>query len=674
MFAPVINFMLLPKDVSEFEDAYLKKMNRIAMLFFALHLPFYCLLAYLNHTGIGLAFILTTLGLVGPWIAMKTFESRRAVSFVMGLTMMFMCGLLIHFGQGPVQIEMHFYFFIGIAMLSIFGNPLVIVGATIGTALHHILLFIVLPSSVFNYEASVLVLLTHIVFALAAAAGASLLARTFFDNVIGLEKKVEERTQALASRNRDMRMILNSVEQGFLTIGRDGIIKDERSASVDKMLGKVERGQNLVEIFSRTNAKAADWLAFGLEEVFDGLLPPEVAVDQLPKELKVDSRNYAINYYPIEIAGEVNNMTVVITDVTAEVERKKLEVESRELITMVDRIAKDRSGFIKFFDEASFIIEQLRDRDEEGMVANKRNLHTLKGNAAVFGLNQLSEACHALEDAIEESITDTIEVKWTQLFGCWARIKGNLRRIIGDDSNLLRLSEDQYEQLLIGLLTRKPVEKLAPKVANWKLDPTQLRLETIGNQAKRLAKSLGKGDIEVVIESNGLHTESEIWSEFWGVLVHVVRNAVDHGLETLEERKKANKSAPAMLRFKTSFEGEQFVITVADNGKGIDWSRIKQLARSKDMPHQTQNDLTRALFADGLSTRDDVSQTSGRGVGMAAVLTSCERLNGKINIETEAGVGTEFQFIFPANCMAPETQELFEEYGFNSDVHTIVES
>ncbi len=104
----IVNYLVLPKDLSQFEDEYLKRMNRIALWFFVGHLPVLALIALFNKTNPLLAVGLSALALVGPVMAMNFWQSKRATSVVMGITAMFMGGLLVHFGQGPVQIEMHF--------------------------------------------------------------------------------------------------------------------------------------------------------------------------------------------------------------------------------------------------------------------------------------------------------------------------------------------------------------------------------------------------------------------------------------------------------------------------------------------------------------------------------------------------------------------------------------
>ena len=379
-----LRYITLPPHVSEFEERHLDRVTRIGFLFFLLHLPVFVAVAYFNETGAVSALVLTSAVLAGPWIASQCFSSKRLTSVVMGIASMFLGGLLVHFGQGPFQIEMHFYFFVLIALLSIFANPMVIIAAAVTAALHHLVLWCLLPSSVFNYEAPIWVVGLHALFVAFESIAASFLARNYFDNVIGLERIVRARTKEIESRNRDMKMILNSVENGFLTIDRHGRIHDERSAAVDQIFGKVRPGETLGQLVARHDADVAGWLEFGLEEVFDGIMPLELTLDQLPKRVVANHRSLSFCFYPIfDNAEELTHLTVVVTDVTAELEREKLEAEAREMLAMVEKIVHDRVGILEFFHEAGKTIDSLRS-DRRDLIKIKRDLHTLKGKRFNF--------------------------------------------------------------------------------------------------------------------------------------------------------------------------------------------------------------------------------------------------------------------------------------------------
>ncbi len=137
----------------------------------------------------------------------------------------------------------------------------------------------------------------------------------------------------------------------------------------------------------------------------------------------------------------------------------------------------------------------------------------------------------------------------------------------------------------------------------------------------------------------------------------MVRNVVDHGLETPEEPPAAGKAPRASLELRAGRKGREFRIEIQDDGRGIDWPRVRERAILRDLPAEAHEDLVRALFARSVSTRETVSETSGRGVGLNAVLQEVERLGGSIDVVSVPGAGSCVILRIPAaarNVRGPE--------------------
>jgi two-component system chemotaxis sensor kinase CheA len=122
-----------------------------------------------------------------------------------------------------------------------------------------------------------------------------------------------------------------------------------------------------------------------------------------------------------------------------------------------------------------------------------------------------------------------------------------------------------------------------------------------------------------------------------------VRNAIDHGIETADERAAAGKSATGLLILRTSLKAGRLSLEVEDEGRGIDWERVATAARTRGLPTETQRDLEMALFHDDLSTRETATDTSGRGVGLSAVREVCAATEGEVLISSMPGRGTTFR-------------------------------
>jgi two-component system chemotaxis sensor kinase CheA len=203
------------------------------------------------------------------------------------------------------------------------------------------------------------------------------------------------------------------------------------------------------------------------------------------------------------------------------------------------------------------------------------------------------------------------------------------------------------EELLAAIRRGEPPSVLAGIVHGWARESMVDRLGRIADQVRRLGRAAGKGEVRVFTEPNDLRLDGEVWASFWSALVHVLRNAVDHGIEAPEERAAAGKLHPPTIVVRTFIAGDRLVIEVADDGRGVAWEKIAAKAREAGLPAETQEHLVAALFSDGLSTGDGLTELSGRGVGAGAVRVECEARGGRVEVRSERGRGTTFSFIFP---------------------------
>lgn len=651
MWDSILRTIRLPEEVTAFERDYLGRMNLAALRFFLAHLPVFVFIAFFNDTDPLLAFILTSITLVGPIVAYKMLHNPRAVSVVYGVASMLLGGLLVHFGQGPVQIEMHFYFFALLAMLAIFGNPMVIVAAAITVALHHVLLWAYLPASVFNYDAPFWVVGVHALFVVLESTATVFIARSFFDNVIGLEKIVQARTAALNQRNEDMRLVMDHVEQGLFTIGPDMVISKERSAILNTWLGEIPPGTTVPQLLSSCCQEAADAFEMGWDQVLEDFLPLELTLGQLPASFDVAGRHMELEYTPIMDGDKLDKLLVVVTDVTARLEQERLEAEQREVLEVLGRVAKDKVGFLEFLEEARELTDYITNEERPPMAELKRAIHTLKGNTMLFGLHSVATLCHDLESSMEEQQELPSDAAIEQLKEHWRRLGERLSLVLGTGARKVEIEDEEYERILRAVLAGDPYDEIAEMIAAWKMESTAVRLQRVAEHAKGIARRLNKS-VVVAQSDHGLRVDPTRWASFWASFVHVVRNALDHGIEAEDERLAAGKAAAGSLKLVTRVANDAFVVSIEDDGRGIDWDAVAAKARAAGLPADTREQLEEALFADGISTKDEVTAFSGRGVGFAAVRSETLARGGQVMIDSISGKGTRIEFRFPASEMA----------------------
>jgi two-component system chemotaxis sensor kinase CheA len=466
-----------------------------------------------------------------------------------------------------------------------------------------------------------------------------------------LETLVEARTVELAGRNDDMRRVLNNVGQGFVTLDLDGRMSRERSAILETWFGPAPESGLLVDYLARVDAAMAEWFGVCWQAVLDGMLPLSVAMAQLPKHVTFAGRHFEFDYRALLGAdGQLERVVVVLSDETAAVERARAETDEREATQLFKRLIADRAGFLEFFGEACALVEQIKtERADHAALA--RALHTLKGNAGLYGIDSIAQLAHGLEDSLAET-QQLSDADVAPLAARWSDMASKIRELVGDERNALEVDESDYTKALFAIERGVPLPKLRDMLLAWRLEPTQVRLRRIGEQAQALAQRLEKGPISVEIESNELRLPPERWNPFWAAAVHVVRNAIDHGLESPDQRADSGKTSAGRLVLRTCVRGDVFAIEFADDGRGIDWSAVERKAVAAGAPSKTHSDLVNALFLDGLSTKDAVTDISGRGVGLGAVRQACQDLGGAIEIESQLGLGTTIRFIWPAKLLA----------------------
>ena len=185
------------------------------------------------------------------------------------------------------------------------------------------------------------------------------------------------------------------------------------------------------------------------------------------------------------------------------------------------------------------------------------------------------------------------------------------------------------------------------------------RMQPIGNvwsKFPRVARDLATASrkrVKVVMEGKDTEVDKTILESIKDPLTHIVRNSCDHGLETPEERIAAGKPEEGTIRLRAYHEGGQVNIEVSDDGRGIDPEKVKNKALSKGLvsrqqvDQMTDRDLVNLIFAPGFSTAEQVTNVSGRGVGMDVVRTNIEKIGGTVDIHNMPGEGTTLKVKIP---------------------------
>ncbi len=203
------------------------------------------------------------------------------------------------------------------------------------------------------------------------------------------------------------------------------------------------------------------------------------------------------------------------------------------------------------------------------------------------------------------------------------------------------------------------VSSISAVTTDLQLAVMKTRMQPVGKvfnkfprMVRDLSRELGKS-IELIIEGEETELDKSIVEEIGDPLIHIIRNSCDHGIESLEERRRLNKPETGKVQLSAYNEGNHIVIKISDDGKGLDPVMLKEKAIEKgviserDAEGMSDREAFNLIFKPGFSTAKVVSNVSGRGVGMDVVKTNIEKLNGIIEIDSEVGVGTTQKLKIP---------------------------
>lgn len=200
------------------------------------------------------------------------------------------------------------------------------------------------------------------------------------------------------------------------------------------------------------------------------------------------------------------------------------------------------------------------------------------------------------------------------------------------------------------------LERITTSLHDAVMKVRMVPIERVFNRFPRMVRDLSKElNKEINLQMYGEETEVDrtVIDEIGDPLIHIIRNSIDHGIETPEERVKLNKPKEGNVILKAYPDGNNVVIEVVDDGRGIDAAKVRKKAVEKDLisleesETLSEDDIISLLFQPGFSTSDEVSDVSGRGVGLDVVKSKIESINGSIEIETQQNIGTKFIIRIP---------------------------
>lgn len=497
----------------------------------------------------------------------------------------------------------------------------------------------------------------------------------------GLERKVEEKT-------RDIMAIMKNIKLGIFAIQKENFaIHKDYSLHLEEMFHQTQLHNRpaLPLLFQNSNltddekqqAESALGTSLGEDELaFEAnshCLPSEVHYHAPHPEQTLE-----LDWSPMtNQSGQVERVLVTCKDVT-EIRRYQREAEHRqkELNYIAELINISQEKFSKFSASAHHFIEENKRLLGVGTETTEVlkilfiNMHTMKGAARSLGLKELTNAVHTAENTLtalqkgehtwnRAQLLEELEAVASSLAQYdWISTHRLNRSLHTLDSIEVRIEDLEKEVQAIEELQENLDQKtmnsyltqMKRRMARYAFRPAADVFRELCEPAPRLAKDLGKLPPRISIESSDICFTHRSVELLRNVFVHILRNALDHGIENEAERKGSQKNPQGSIAITTRIEPDRKLsLCIRDDGRGLAIGMIREIgiikgfisSDSKPSPEA----LAQLIFESGFSTSAGVNEISGRGVGMDAVKRILEKEGASVNIEldrTPHTVGAEF--------------------------------
>jgi two-component system chemotaxis sensor kinase CheA len=468
-------------------------------------------------------------------------------------------------------------------------------------------------------------------------------------------------------------VLVNSLGQGFLVFDSTGLCGRIYSQACLDLLETLPSGKNVMDVLHIAEDQRNDF-----KDWMEIMFMPNHALgfDDVVKFLPAfytHSRNRRISlmYRPIRDKAEaLSGVVLIATDQTEEFEARERIEQQRDYAEMICRIFKERNQFLATLTHLrKFIEESMHATQHEDSASLLRSLHTLKAAVKHFHIEKLSETIHTLETDLRNAANISNESFQARLASGRQEIATGLTAVldqvhdlIGQDYEGKGSVHEVKESSLYDFISEMETHHVPQELINTFLTtiaaiPANDCFRLFERELHDLAEITGKQVKPIRYTGNNPPVLTKPIQEFLFSLTHVCRNIIDHGIEPPVTRLARDKDPAGQVAIHTQLvkdaahHGEWINIIISDDGAGIDPSNIRaRLATTDpqgDWRDDSDEDVIQRIFSWGFSTKDNVTDLSGRGVGLEAVEREIKLLGGSIRVTSELYKGTRFEIKIP---------------------------
>jgi signal transduction histidine kinase len=501
-----------------------------------------------------------------------------------------------------------------------------------------------------------------------------------------LTRQVNERTFDLKERSEAVTLLLDNANQGFLSFGISLAVENEYSKKCLALFDRRIEGERIGSLLYPDDLAKREFFEQTLIALFEEEDP--IKVEAI---LSLLQHEFVINHKAIHAAYKLidpNRFMVILTDVTDKKNLEKNIEDEHNTLKMVVSAISNSDEFFELLEEYQNFLEHrntIVNKDKtsaHNLTELYRIIHTYKGLFSQKDFITTPKGLHKVESKLTSLLeSNTISNEALQILMDKIDFEGWLAKDIKIVSQILgkeflekqsgismdnSVFENLYEKIK-QLIDAKPDEchelsDLLELIQKLKYKPIHEYFGSYPQYTEQIARRLNKSLSPMEIISTTDYVVGDEFKPFAKSLIHIIRNSVDHGIENPDDRVFLGKEEEGKIIISIRETDDSIEIEVADDGQGIDVEKLKYraiemgLKTALEVEQMSEDEVYNLVFEDYLSTKDEVNDLSGRGIGLASVRAEAEKLGGECRVLSKAGEGSRFVFTLPKSAFMRRVQ------------------
>lgn len=484
-----------------------------------------------------------------------------------------------------------------------------------------------------------------------------------------LESMVEDRTKELYELNQFTQAMINSLNQGLFAFDKDLNCHQFYTKACEEIFHCKPTDVKYYDLILEPEKSTTyeNWA----KVTFEGLLHFDSCRALLPDKIVKNDQTIKLEYYPLRNEAEqLVYIVAVATDISIQIETQKNLSALQDFASSIIKISKSKFQYQHFVLETNESIENLLEFSKhpslESLSSMIKILHTLNGNLGLFYFNKAREMVIDIEQAAinqhkfgDFENLDALKESIINLKHFFQELTVDLNQTLGlkDNSKIksVEISSETVQDFYQFLVRSNANPSILDEFLNT-FERVSLKnfVEFYDEYCQNIAQKLNKKISPLKITSQtDIKINFETYKDVLNNIVHLLRNSLDHGIETPEERTLHQKLENGSIEITLENQKNQISLKFKDDGKGIDPEIVARKFKEKnpatDLESLSSTDKMNLIFSPMFSTKESYNSISGRGVGLSALKEAVDKIGGTIQIESEVGQGTTFTITLPKN-------------------------